>query len=230
MTSGVFPQGIVFAPAVLDDPLDEILTIRQSDPARALDRLTRDGSDLGGRPEAKLLQAELVHQLHGPGAALGLLVSLVAAFPRYGSAHHLLARAHAELGNESAKRESFLLVHALDAVLDEALEQRDVVELERAMSGTAVEALKAAPSSARARLAPTPLVWSGRPSRERVVSGVDPRAHATLEEVSSDAASNEAARLQVTLYRTNLLASAEGEVELRANLRLAIERVFQRLP
>lgn len=238
MTSRVSLDGLVLEGSLMNDaplvndPLSEILTIRQCDPGRALDRLARAGAELCGRPDAKLLQAELVHELKGPVAALALLTRLVAVFPRYGSAHHLIGRAHAELGNAAAQRESFLLVHALDAILDEALEERDVEQLERSMAPTAVDALSAAPAWARARFTPSAFIWCGRPSREQVASGLDPRAHATLEEVASAVAdSNQAPpkRLRVTLYRTNLLASAEDEVELRVNLRGAIQRVFQRL-
>ena len=210
------------------DPLSEILTMRQSDPERALAELRRFGCEHSGLPEAKLLQAELVHELHGPVAALPLLARLVSAFPHFGSAHHLLGRVHGELGGTAAQRESFLVVHALDAVLDDALEERDVVELEQAITRTAAVALLEAPGWLRSRLGPSSIRWLGRPSREQVLRGVDPRARAALEEVTSDVEPH-AASLQLVLYRTNLLASADDEAELRSNLRAAVRVVFESL-
>jgi hypothetical protein len=210
------------------DALREILTMRRTDPERALEQLTLRTCELSARPDAKLLHAELVHELHGPAAAHAVLLRLVSAFPRYGSAHHLLGRVQGELGAGAAKRESFLIVHALDAVLDDALEERDVVELEQAMTRTAASALLVIPSWLRHRLAPTALRWLGRPSREQVLRGLDPRALAALEKVTSGSELGPAS-LQLVLYRTNLLASADDEVELRANLRAAVREVFERL-
>ena len=63
------------------DSLSQILTIRQSDPERALEQLTHLVCELSGLPEATLLHAELVHELHGPAAALPLLEPAVPADP-----------------------------------------------------------------------------------------------------------------------------------------------------
>ena len=119
-------------------------------------------------------------------------------------------------------------MHALDAILDDALEERDVVEFEQAITRTAAAALLAAPDWLRTRLAPSSVRWLGRPSREQVVAGLDPRVCAVLEEVTLDAEPR-AASLQLVLYRTNLLASADDEIELRSNLRTAVRGVFERL-
>ena len=202
--------------------------MRQSDPERALEQLKRFACELSSRPEAKLLHAELVLELHGPGAALPLLTRLVSSFPRYGSAHHLLGRVHGQLGSLAARQESFLVVHELDAILDDALEERDVVGFEQAITRTAMAALLAAPDWLRSRLALSSIRWLGRPSREQVALGMDPRVRAALEEVTLGAQPR-AASLQLVMYRTNLLASADDESELRSNLGAAVREAFERL-
>jgi hypothetical protein len=185
------------------------------------------------RSEARLMQAELIYELEGPAAALNPLRSLVSDFPQYGSAHHLLGRVYARLGDQAAMRESFMLVHALDTILDDALDQRDVVELDRAMSPIVAEVLSTLPTWLRNRVAPGPTRWRGRPTRQKVMDGLDPRSYATLEAVASDATSNREGKasspMSLVLYRTNLLAGAEDEVLLRANLRAAVRALFRRL-
>jgi hypothetical protein len=207
------------------DLLVDIEALRLRDAESALERLNSAPSELKARAEAKLLQAELVYQLRGPAAAQPMLLRVVADFPNYGSAYHLLGRVQAELGDRAAKLESFLAVHALDAVLDDALEDSDVASLERALLDTATEASLGAPSWVRRRLAQTDIEWRGRPSREQVRRGVDPRALATLEESSPGAGSRQ---LSLVLYRTNLLASGDDEAEVRENLRAAVRGVLER--
>jgi len=217
------------------DSLGNIPLLRRTDPQLAFDRLTRVASDLTLPSDARLAQAELIYELEGPAAALIPLRSLVSDFPRYGSAYHLLGRVYAQLGNQAAMRESFVLVHTLDAVLDDALDELDMVGLERAMSPTVAEVLSAAPTWLKERLAPTPTRWRGRPRRQQVVEGLDPRSYATLEAVTSVAGAPSKRELKapppllLVLYRTNLLAGAEDDVFLRANLQAAIRDVFQQL-
>lgn len=214
--------------------LAEIEALRRECPASALSRLNDAPSELIARPEARLIQAELVHQLRGPAAARPLLIRLVAEFPKYGSAFHHLALVHDALGERAAALECRLAVHSLDAILDDALEPRDVAELEQAMTQAAADALTVAPSWVRGRLAIAPIDWRGRPELAEVEQGLDPRALATLREVPSTAGSvdRSAARatlLQLVLYRTNLLASADDESELHQNLRVAVRELLERM-
>ena len=145
-----------------EDPLVEIEALRRQSPASALSRLNDAPPELFARPEARLTQAELVHELRGPAAARPLLVRLVAEFPNYGSAFHRLARVHDELEDRVAALECRLAVHRLDAILDDALEPCDETVIDDDLSQTALEALSVAPGWVRGRLTPVPLAWRGR--------------------------------------------------------------------
>ncbi|HWA75246.1 MAG TPA: hypothetical protein VG937_23075 [Polyangiaceae bacterium] len=215
-----------------EDPLVEIEALRRQSPASALSRLNDAPPELFARPEARLTQAELVHELRGPAAARPLLVRLVAEFPNYGSAFHRLARVHDELEDRVAALECRLAVHRLDAILDDALEPCDEAVIDDDLSQTALEALSVAPGWVRGRLTPVPLAWCGRPELQRVEQGFDPRALAELREVRASVVSPSSPRaslLTLVLYRTNLLASADDEKGLRQNLRVAIRELLERM-
>jgi hypothetical protein len=217
---------------VTEDPLAEIEALRRHSPASALSRLNDAPAELFVRPEVRLTQAELVHELRGPAAARPLLAQLVADFPNYGSAFHRLARVQDELQQRAAALESRLAVHRLDAILDDALEPHDESVIDEDLTQTALEALSVAPAWVRGRLAPAPLEWCGRPTLQKVEQGFDPRALAELRELRAErlaSSSSRASSLTLVLYRTNLLASADDEKELRQNLRVAIRELLDRM-
>jgi hypothetical protein len=214
-----------------DDPLAEIEALRRHSPASALSRLNDAPAELFVRPEVRLTQAELVHELRGAAVARPLLARLVAEFPDYASAFYRLARVHDDLQNRAAALACRLSVHRLDAILDDALEPCDETAIEKDLTQTALEALAVAPSWVRGRLSRVPLEWCGRPTLQKVEQGFDPRALGEVCEVRAevDSSSTRTSLLTLVLYRTNLLASADDENELRQNLRVAIRELLDRM-
>jgi hypothetical protein len=195
--------------------LTAIQALRKDDPSAALELLTGTCQKLLARPEARLLQAELVRELHGPTVAYALLVDLVASFPRYASARHLLGQVCRDRGDYVTMVQQYLVVHRLEAGLDEALEPSDAAALEEGMQRTA-EAALAAHSTWQERLDRTPISWRSRPTVEQVKDGLDPRVLGSLEATAAveGAATPDLANYRLVLYRTNLLASADDQPEL----------------
>ena len=165
----------------IDDFLVEVETLRGDDPQAALKKLETAPSELAGRPESRLLVADLTWELNGAKAAQPLLASLVKDVPDYADARHLLGSACEELGDERGKIEQFMEVLRLDEGLDEALEEEDAAELENLIVEAAEETITGLPAPFRAQLANVPILVEPRPSEDLVREGFDPRAFGLFE-------------------------------------------------
>jgi predicted Zn-dependent protease with MMP-like domain len=145
-------------------------------------------------------------------AAVAELRRVLELDPDFADAHHALALALEELGDEAGTVHHFLRTRALDAKLDKERgvgSKKDVETIER----VARETLDSLPEPFAEKLRNVPVILETRPTRMVVEQGFDPRAFGLFEgpEHGQD---DIPAPTRIVLFTSNLLANfADEELE-----------------
>jgi predicted Zn-dependent protease with MMP-like domain len=208
----------------VDTLLDEFEELLESEPERALDLAEKVRSELREHPDVELARARAVWAVKGPAAARSALELLVARFPDFADAHHVLGSLHEETGDVRRQIEHFLIVRRLDAEQD-AEDELDSSSWEDFIADGAEQVLEALPSPFRERLAGVPVLIEQRPSFDLVQDGFDPRSLGLFEGPSDQerALGEPSDRpTRIVLYAANLLANFSDPDELLDEVEITV--------
>jgi predicted Zn-dependent protease with MMP-like domain len=151
--------------------------------------------------------------------AVAELKRVLEADPDFADAHHTLALALEELGDEQGMVHHFLRTRVLDAKLDKDRgvgSQEDLDLIER----VARETVDGLPEEFASKLRKVPVILEHRPSRSLVEEGFDPRAFG-LFEGPEHGRDDVPAPTRIVLFTSNLLASFAGE-ELEQQVEITV--------
>jgi predicted Zn-dependent protease with MMP-like domain len=171
-------------------------------------------------PDVLFARASIAWQEHGSERAEPHLTRLLERDPQHADAHHALACAAQERGDERRAIEHFLRVYKLDARNDREARIGTRAELDH-IEAVARKVIDALPSPFAERLAHVPVVLERRPSRALVETGFDPRALG-LFEGEAFALGNVPAPTRIVLFVNNLLAEFPEDPELSEEIEITL--------
>lgn len=176
-------------------------------------------------PEVHFLLGNLAVERDELDVAIAAYSKAIALDQNYADAHHALADAARESGEEELALEHALKVWALDASADTELSESMLQQAFQMIEGEAERVLAALPDRFRDALADVPILIEERPTEELVREGVDPRCLGLfdgpgIEERNSTEAPP--APTQIVLYWTNILDVAEDDESLGEELEITL--------
>jgi predicted Zn-dependent protease with MMP-like domain len=216
------------ADTLSDDALENFLVetekLRDDDPRAALERLGHASPRLAGRPELRLLKADLLWEVEGAAVARPELEKLVADEQDYADARHLLGFICEELGDEPAKIREYREVLRLDEAFD-SLEGIDLAGIEALIVSAAENALEELPDRFRQKIAGVPILVELRPSVDLVEEGLDPRSLGLFEgptDLERENGETSTLPTRIVLYSANLLAESIDEEQLQEEVETTV--------
>jgi predicted Zn-dependent protease with MMP-like domain len=198
--------------------------LRDDDPHAALERVTHAPPRIAGRPELRLLKADLIWEVEGAAKARPELEKLVADEQDYADARHMLGIICEELGDEPAKIHEYREVLRLDEAFD-AMDGIDLEGIESLIVSAAEHALEELPERFRQKILGVPILVELRPSADLVEEGLDPRSLGLFDgptDLDHENAQASTTPTRIVLYSANLLAESIDEEQLQEEVETTV--------
>jgi predicted Zn-dependent protease with MMP-like domain/Tfp pilus assembly protein PilF len=167
--------------------------------------------------------AELWLAVGEPESARDRLLTLTTAEPEMADAWYTLGVAAETLGDEAAMRSAWRKTWELDSTAGDDDEGAHLDE--REVAAIAEQALAELPDKARRLLVDVPIIIADLPARADIEDGLDPRVLGLFSGTSYDEGSHlggQPGLSQIILFRRNLERAADGEEDLREEIRTTL--------